>query len=94
MKGQYGPYVSDGKLDATLPQASARCSVTTAEAVSSLAARAAEGPSKKGGKKAKAETKAAAEPKTKKKAQNGEAANGESKPAKPKRKAKPKAAAN
>jgi DNA topoisomerase-1 len=99
MKGKYGPYVSDGKLNATLPQGSDPGSVTMEEAVALLAARAAKGPTKKGGKKAKAESTAEAGPKAKKtkKAENGEAPNGERKPqgtSKPKRKAKPKAATN
>ena len=92
MKGKYGPYVSDGKINATLPQGSDPGSVSMEEAVALLAARAAKGPWKKGGKKAKAAAEPS-EPKAKKKAKNGEAPNGESKP-KPKRKAKPKAAPN
>jgi len=84
MKGKYGPYVSDGKLNATLPQGSDPISVTMEEAVALLAARAAKGPAKKGGRKAKA----AAAPKAKKSG-NGADANGESKP-KPKRTAKAK----
>ena len=93
MKGKYGPYVSDGKLNATLPQGSDPGSVTMEEAVALLAARAAKGPGTKGGKKAKAVSKTPGAPKMKKKAENGEAPNGESKP-KPKRKAKPKSAPN
>ena len=93
MKGKYGPYVSDGKLNATLPQDSDPGSVTMEEAVALLAARAAKGPGTKGGKKAKAVSKAPGERKAKKKAENGEAPNGESKP-KAKRKAKPKSPAN
>jgi len=90
MKGKYGPYVSDGKLNATLPQGSDPGSVTMEEAVSLLAARAAKGPgTKKSARKAKAEPKAAAEAKAKKTPKNGEAPHGESKPkTKPKRKAK------
>jgi DNA topoisomerase-1 len=92
MKGKYGPYVSDGKINATLPQGSDPGSVTMEEAVALLAARAAKGPAIKRGKKAKA-SKETAEPKAKKKAENGEAPNGERKP-KAKRKAKPKGAPN
>jgi len=88
MKGKYGPYVSDGKLNATLPQGSDPISVTMEEAVALLAARAAKGPAKKGGRKAKA----APAPKAKKTG-NGADASGESKP-KPKRTAKPKRPAN
>jgi DNA topoisomerase-1 len=76
MKGRYGPYVTDGKLNATLPQSSDPASVTMEEAVALLAARAAKGP---GGKKGAKKAKAAAEPKAKK-ADNGASANGESKP--------------
>src|SRR6185436_18059380 len=47
MKGKYGPYVSDGKLNATLPQGSDPVSVTMEEAVALLAARAAKGPGTK-----------------------------------------------
>ena len=54
MKGKYGPYVSDGKLNATLPQGSDPASITMEEAVALLAARAAKGPGKKPARKAKA----------------------------------------
>ncbi|MDE2476609.1 MAG: type I DNA topoisomerase [Alphaproteobacteria bacterium] len=40
MKGRYGPYVSDGKLNATIPRDQAPESVTMEEAVALLAARA------------------------------------------------------
>jgi DNA topoisomerase-1 len=86
MKGKYGPYVSDGKLNATIPQGSDPASVTMEEAVVLLAARAAKGPGKKASRKAKS----AAEPKARK-TEIGASANGETKP---KRKSKPKAAAN
>jgi DNA topoisomerase-1 len=85
MKGKYGPYVSDGKVNATLPQDSDPASVTMEEAVALLAARAAKGPGTK--KQAAKKTKAAAEPKAKK-PENGAQPNGESKPRKPKPKAK------
>ena len=88
MKGKYGPYVSDGKLNATLPQDSDPISVTMEEAVILLAARAAKGPAVK--KQFAKKTKAAAEPKAKKKSENGAQPNGESKP-KAKGKPKPKA---
>jgi DNA topoisomerase-1 len=54
MKGRYGPYVTDGNVNATLPQDSDPASVTMEEAVALLAARAEKGPAKKkrGGKKA------------------------------------------
>ncbi len=90
MKGKYGPYVSDGTVNATLPQDSDPASVTMEEAVVLLAARAAKGPAKKkqGAKKAKA----AASPKAKK-TENGAEPNGKSKP-KTKPKGKVKTAAN
>jgi DNA topoisomerase-1 len=82
MKGRYGPYVTDGKLNATLPQQSDPASVTMEEAVSLLAARAAKGPAKKrSSKKGKA-------PAEKKKSGNG-ASNGESKPKRAPRKRAP-----
>jgi DNA topoisomerase-1 len=78
MKGKYGPYVSDGKLNATLPKDSDPASVTMEEAVALLAARAEKEPAKK--------TRAKKAPSKKAKAA---AANGEDKQAaKPKRKAK------
>ncbi len=88
MKGKYGPYVSDGKLNATLPQNSDPMSVTMEEAVALLAARAAKGPGMK--KQSARKAKPAAEPKAK-------TANGENRPkakSKPKTKAKAKSPAN
>ena len=54
MKGRYGPYVTDGNLNATLPRDSDPLSVTVEDAVALLAARAEKGPGKKkrGAKKA------------------------------------------
>ena len=64
MKGRYGPYVTDGKINATLPRDSDPNSVTMDEAVALLAARAEKSPAKKGrGKKAPAEKKPQAEKK-------------------------------
>ncbi len=68
MKGKYGPYVTDGKVNATLPRDSDPASVTMEEAVALLAARAEKGPSAKTrGKKAPAAKKAAPAAKTEKK---------------------------
>ena len=53
MKGRYGPYVTDGTVNATLPRDSDPMSVTLEEAVELLAARAEKGPSKKKGRAAK-----------------------------------------
>jgi DNA topoisomerase-1 len=69
MKGRYGPYVTDGKVNATLPRDSDPASVTLEEALALIAARAEKGPAKKKGRsksapaakpKAVAERKAAA----------------------------------
>ena len=57
MKGRYGPYVSDGKLNATIPKDQAPESVTMEEAVALLAARA----EKTGKKPARAKKTAAAD---------------------------------
>ncbi|MBV9694850.1 MAG: topoisomerase DNA-binding C4 zinc finger domain-containing protein, partial [Alphaproteobacteria bacterium] len=47
MKGRYGAYVTDGKTNATLPGTTTPETVTLAEALELIAARAAKGPSKK-----------------------------------------------
>src|SRR5215471_4402031 len=89
MKGRYGPYVTDGKINATIPRDSDPMAVTLDEAVSLLAAREAKGPPEKK-KRAAKKSEAAAEPKPKKKAAKAAepSANGEQKP-----KRKPKRAA-
>jgi len=63
LKGRYGPYVSDGTTNATIPDGIEPTSVTMEQAVEWLAARAAKGGKKKPAKKAKAAApkKAAAE---------------------------------
>ncbi len=51
MPGRFGPYVTDGTINATLPKASAPEALTLEEAVALLAAKAAKGPAPKKGKK-------------------------------------------
>jgi DNA topoisomerase-1 len=53
MKGRYGPYVTDGSVNATLPRDSDPTSVTLEEAVELIAARVEKGPVKKKGGRAK-----------------------------------------
>jgi DNA topoisomerase-1 len=68
MQGRYGPYVSDGVTNASLPRSVTVDEMTFEYALNLLKERAAAGPSKKAGRK-KAAPKAAKKPakKTKKK---------------------------
>ncbi len=74
LKGRYGPYVSDGTTNATIPEASDPMQVTLEQAQSLIAERQAKGGGKKAKKKpapkteskAKSETKAEKKPTSKK----------------------------
>ncbi len=64
LKGRYGPYVSDGDTNATIPEASDPEQITLEQAEALIAERAAKGGGKK--KKKKAAPKAEAKPKAEK----------------------------
>jgi DNA topoisomerase I len=59
MPGRYGPYVTDGTTNATLPREMKPEDLTEALAIELIDARAAKGPAKKKGRKAPAKKKAA-----------------------------------
>ena len=59
MPGRYGPYVTDGTTNATLPKDLKPEDVTEEQAIALIDARAAKGPTKKKGRKAPAKKKAA-----------------------------------
>ncbi|MBS0472541.1 MAG: type I DNA topoisomerase [Proteobacteria bacterium] len=67
MKGRYGPYVTDGDTNATIPNADEAEGVTLEQALALIAERAAKGGGKKKKKKAAAPKKEAKAPKTTKK---------------------------
>ncbi|MEZ5708889.1 MAG: type I DNA topoisomerase [Blastomonas sp.] len=64
MDGRYGPYVTDGSVNATIPKDKDKDALTLDEALELIAARAAKAPAKKkGGRKAAPKKKAAAKKK-------------------------------
>ena len=92
MAGRFGPYVTDGTTNATLPKDKDPATLTPEEAFTLITERAAKGPStKKGARKAPAK-KAPAKKAAPKAAAKAKATEGEAKPAA--KKAAPKAAAN
>jgi DNA topoisomerase I len=66
MPGRYGPYVTDGATNATLPKDVKPEDVTEEQAIALIDARAAKGPAKKKGRKAPAKKAAAKKPAAKK----------------------------
>ncbi len=60
MAGRYGPYVTDGTTNATLPRDRKPEDLTAEEAVTLITEKAAKGPAKKGGRKKAAPKKKAA----------------------------------
>jgi DNA topoisomerase-1 len=94
LKGRYGPYVSDGDTNATIPEASDPLAVTLEQAQALLAERIAKGGGKKKKKRAAPKAKAKAKPEAKAKAEKpaGSAAP-KNKSAAPKKKAVAKKAA-
>ncbi len=57
MAGRFGPYVTDGTTNATLPRGSEPKAVTLDEAVRLIAERAAKAPAKKGRRPARKKAK-------------------------------------
>ena len=59
MEGRFGPYLTDGTTNATLPKSVDQAALTLEEAVQLIDAKAAAGPAKKKGRKAPAKKAAA-----------------------------------
>ena len=93
LKGKFGPYVSDGSTNATIPEATDPLSVTLEQALAMIAEREAKGGGKKKKKKKAApSSKTKAKPAAKEKRAPKEKAATDKKPAaKKKAAAKPKA---
>jgi DNA topoisomerase-1 len=68
MPGRYGPYVTDGTTNATIPRDVKPEDVTEEQAIALIDARAAKGPAKKKGRKSPAKKAPAKKPAAKKKA--------------------------
>jgi DNA topoisomerase-1 len=66
MEGRFGPYVTDGETNATLPKSIAQDALTLEEAVQLIDARAAAAPAKKGKKAAPKKKAPAKKPAAKK----------------------------
>jgi DNA topoisomerase-1 len=94
MAGRYGPYVTDGKTNATLPKDADPASVTLDEALALIAAREAKRPPKGKSKRAaktpiaktKAELSSSSKPKPKPRTKKAPAKKTTDKPAQAKRK--------
>ncbi len=90
MKGRFGPYVTDGSVNATIPRSADPMKVTLEEALALIAEREAKGPSKKKGKTKKIVKEKLEKTPAKKAAKKPEAKPEKKSAAKPDKKAPPK----